>query len=157
VEKEIIEKYGHRVRVRVCGLCWQLSDLLLVDHQFMGVPHFWAPPGGGIEPGASAEETLRREFKEETGLDIKVGQQLFTCELIKPPLHAIELFFEVTITGGTLTTGYDPETELPVIGEVAYHSFDTIGHWPSNHKHGILSLAASPSDLRNLRGYIRLL
>ena len=27
-------------------------------------------PGGGIEYGESAEETLKREFKEETGIDI---------------------------------------------------------------------------------------
>ena len=29
---------------------------------------FWVPPGGGAEPGESAEETARRELWEETGL-----------------------------------------------------------------------------------------
>ncbi|MCA9877266.1 MAG: NUDIX domain-containing protein [Thermomicrobiales bacterium] len=29
---------------------------------------FWFPPGGGSEPGESAEETAQREIHEETGL-----------------------------------------------------------------------------------------
>ena len=29
---------------------------------------FWFPPGGGSEPGETAEETARREVREETGL-----------------------------------------------------------------------------------------
>jgi 8-oxo-dGTP diphosphatase len=157
VEKELIEKYGNKVRVRACGLCWQLNDLLLVDHHFMGVPHFWAPPGGGIELGLPAQETLVKEFREETGLEITVGQLLFTCEYIKSPLHAIELFFEVTPTGGSLARGHDPETKVPVIAHVAYKSFDVINQLPPDQRHGILTIAPSPSSLRNLHGYIRLL
>jgi len=29
---------------------------------------FWYPPGGGTEPGERADDTARRELREETGL-----------------------------------------------------------------------------------------
>ena len=46
---------------------------------------------------------------EETGLEIKVGKLLFTKEFIHAPLHAIELYFMITIVSGILTKGLDPE------------------------------------------------
>ena len=98
---EIAEIYGNRVRIRVCGLCWQEGSLLLIKHK-MGPEGFWAPPGGGLEYGESLEDTLRREFLEETGLDVVSEKFLFGCEFIKPPLHAVELFFNVRIVGGKL-------------------------------------------------------
>lgn len=37
-------------------------------------------PGGHVEPGESAAGTLRREFLEETGLDLTVGEPMFVME-----------------------------------------------------------------------------
>lgn len=31
---------------------------------------FWITPGGGLEPGESPAEGLRRELREELGLDV---------------------------------------------------------------------------------------
>ena len=42
--------------------------ILLVRFEFPG-RSLWATPGGGIEPGESAEEAIRRELAEETGFE----------------------------------------------------------------------------------------
>jgi 8-oxo-dGTP diphosphatase len=157
VEKELEIVYGNKVRVRACGLCWQGDSLLLINHKHLGVNHFWAPPGGGIEVGMTARATVINEFVEETGLTISVGKFLFACEFIKAPLHAVEVFFEVSVEGGHLISGFDPETKLQIISESAYKDFKFIQQLPKEQKHGILAIASTPADLRNLRGYIQLL
>jgi 8-oxo-dGTP diphosphatase len=157
MEKELEAVYGHKVRVRACGLCWQRDSLLLIDHQYLGTPHFWAPPGGGIDFGESARGTLVREFKEETDLTVTIGKHLFTCEFIRPPLHSIELFFEVHVSDGLLKKGFDPETKLPVIGELTYVDFNFIRQLPITHRHGVFNVASSANELRKLHGYIQLL
>lgn len=157
MDQEIERTYGNKIRVRACGLCWNDDALLLVNHSHLGPDNFWAPPGGGIELWTSAEQALKKEFLEETGLEINVGQFQFAAEFIKPPLHAIELFFRVTMVGGFLKKGQDPETKLQIIKEVGFKSFDSIHLLATPNRHGIFSHAHTPSDLRNLRGYIRLL
>ena len=40
----------------------------------------WEFPGGKIEPGESAEDCVRREIKEELGIEIEVGSRLITID-----------------------------------------------------------------------------
>jgi 8-oxo-dGTP diphosphatase len=51
--------------------------VLLVRFEFPTAT-IWAPPGGGIEPGESADDALRRELHEEAGLvDPDIGPELW--------------------------------------------------------------------------------
>ena len=158
IGSEIIEKYGNRVRLRVCGLCWKEDSLLMVNHRLLTKGDFWAPPGGGIVFGQSAPDALVREFKEETSIGITPGRLLFTCEFLKPPLHAVELFFETFFERGNPTVGIDPEStpNKQIIQEVRYLKFNTIMSIPVDERHGIFRFVKTSEDLKKLTGFYRI-
>lgn len=154
MDAEIARVYGNRVRIRVCGLCWHTDKLLMVNHKSLNESDFWAPPGGGVEFGESLEESLKREFQEETGLIIKPGRFIFGCEYINAPLHSIELFFEATRHSGELQTGKDPE--LPIIQGAAFFTIPEIRSMPQEQVHGIFRLIRDANDIRTLNGFYTL-
>ncbi|MBA9077483.1 NUDIX domain-containing protein [Rufibacter quisquiliarum] len=107
------EAYSFKTRIRVCGLLVVEDKLLLARHKAaFGDGVFWIPPGGGLEYGEKVKDCLIREFREETGLEVEVGRFLYLNEFLKPPLHAMELFFEVKLVQGELALGTDPELAL---------------------------------------------
>ncbi|WP_028982302.1 NUDIX domain-containing protein [Sporocytophaga myxococcoides] len=155
-QQEIISTYGNKIRVRVCGLLFRNSEILLVKHLTIGKnKFFYAPPGGGVDFGESAEESLIREFYEETGLIVRIKAFLLTHEYLEPPLHAIELFFEVEEIGGALTLGKDPEMGLEnqIIKEVKFWSLSEIQKNDACLFHNIFRLAKTNTELLNLKGY----
>ena len=127
MNQEIINQYGNQLRVRVCGICVQDDKILLINHSGMNESdEFWSPPGGGLQFGETIEDCLKREFLEETKTIILVGDFLRINEFVKPPLHAIELFYEVKIVSGEIQIGFDPEMQEQIIKDVKWLSFEEV-------------------------------
>ena len=62
--------------------------------------HQWEPPGGVLEPGETIHDGLRREVREETGLDV---EPVALTGVYKNMTRAIiALVFRCKITGGDL-------------------------------------------------------
>lgn len=59
-----------RVRLRAAAIIARNGQVLL--HRMEG-DAFWALPGGGIEPGESASQTVVREMQEELGVAVAAG------------------------------------------------------------------------------------
>ncbi|WP_461085433.1 NUDIX domain-containing protein [Spirosoma flavus] len=156
--REVQKLYGNRLRLRVCGLHREGDRLLMVRHRGIGpTDTFWCPPGGGAQFNEKAPDALIREFAEETGLQVEIGDMLFVNEFMQSPLHAIELFFTVNVTGGTLHQGIDPEMALDdqIIEDVRLMSFEEIKSYPPEEVHALFRYCHSLDDVFRLRGYLR--
>jgi 8-oxo-dGTP diphosphatase len=77
------------------------NKILLIKRNTIPFKGYWALPGGRMDPGETVEQTIVREVKEETGLDViivrKVGEYVEkgvkddvdyeyypTCFVVKP-------------------------------------------------------------------------
>ena len=78
-------------------------------------PPMWGLPKGTPDPGESAEQTALREVREETGLEVELGESLGEIEywFHKPGarVHKRVRFYLMRPTGGR-TEDHDPEFDL---------------------------------------------
>ncbi len=69
--------------VRVYGLLFDAHQRLLVSDEFIKGNFFTKLPGGGLEIGEGTRECLQREFKEETGLNVEIGEHIYTTDFFQ--------------------------------------------------------------------------
>jgi len=69
-----------RFTIRVYGILFDDNKRILVSDEFIRGDYFTKFPGGGMELGEGTKDCLKREFKEETGLDVMVGDHIYTTD-----------------------------------------------------------------------------
>ena len=72
------------ITVRVYGVLIDPVQGLLVSDEFIRGDYFTKLPGGGLEFGEGTRDCLVREFQEETGLDVTVGDHIYTTDFYQP-------------------------------------------------------------------------
>jgi 8-oxo-dGTP diphosphatase len=94
-----------RFRVAVAAIIFDSKGhILLCEHTYRKF-HPWGLPGGGLEHGENPEDGIRREVREETGLNVIVEKVL--CAESAPTNHHISLIYLCKIVGGMFRPSYE--------------------------------------------------
>jgi len=117
---------------------------LVENDRILLVPHFdtdhgpvqWNLPGGKVEYGESLRAAARREFSEETGIQVRIEAVCAVTEVFLPerPWHSVTITYTATATGRKLSAETSPRygEKLPRwfaqddLSEIEYHPREAI-------------------------------
>ena len=66
--------------IRVYGILVDDRQRILLSDEYVRGSFFTKFPGGGLEFGEGTRDCLQREFKEECGLDVTIGDHIYTTD-----------------------------------------------------------------------------
>ncbi len=128
---------ANRFVLRVYGICINdLNQVLVTSERWNNVPMLKFP-GGGMEWGEGAQETLKREFLEELGVEIKVLEHFYTTDFFQqsafsPQDQIISLYYLIEFLNNpsnsfTLWDNHFPENETILFHWINPENFTTDG------------------------------
>jgi ADP-ribose pyrophosphatase YjhB (NUDIX family) len=87
-------------RVRATGVLVEDGKVLLVRQQTG--KREWSLPGGEIQPGETLANAVRRELREETGVEVEIDGLLFVAEVPDASAPLLHITMRVRKCGGAL-------------------------------------------------------
>lgn len=96
------EECGPKRLEVTAAVIWRDGRLLITQRR-KGTPlgGFWEFPGGKREAGETLESCLKRELREELGIEVSVGRELETVPYDYDTQRVLLHFFECTLLEGT--------------------------------------------------------
>jgi ADP-ribose pyrophosphatase YjhB (NUDIX family) len=106
-------RYPKRPLVGVGALIFDRGRILMAQRGKEPLLGWWSLPGGAVEIGESLDFAVRREVREETGLEVEplgvfeIFERILRDAEGKPEYHYVLIDYVCRITGGTLRAGDD--------------------------------------------------
>jgi 8-oxo-dGTP diphosphatase len=128
----------------VCGVCAIVhagdGHILLLRHRLWPPHHQWGFPGGWAKAGERHEDTVAREVREETGLEVRVGRLLRVRSGFR---YRVEFYYEATLVSDldqlVLETSEIIEARVFSLGDLPQEM-------PHFHRELALSMAPQAAD-----------
>jgi ADP-ribose pyrophosphatase YjhB (NUDIX family) len=84
--------------IRVYGILLGEDKKVLVSDEYIRGDYYTKFPGGGLEFGEGTRDCLKREFKEEMDLDVRVGEHIYTTDFFqmsafRPDQQIISIYY----------------------------------------------------------------
>ena len=148
-------------RIRAAGILIDNHSILLLKvKDFTG--EYWVPPGGGLEEGdRSSKACLVREFKEEAGLEIEVGDLVCVREFLETQKNRYhcELFYHVKSYRGephlNNLVGLNDEEYIQKVAWVPLSELAEKRIYPRELAHKLLELIDNQQFSTHLGSYVQ--
>ncbi len=113
-----------RIQVAV-GIVFNDSGKVLVGQRVVKDQYFakWEFPGGKIEAGETVQQALKREFKEEVGIDLGASAAYMEIQHDYPDRHVNLFVHTVREFVGEVTPLEGQALQWVAIGELKYLDF----------------------------------
>jgi 8-oxo-dGTP diphosphatase len=106
-------RYPKRPIIGVGALIFRRGRILMAQRGKEPLKGWWSLPGGALELGESLDAGVRREVREETGLEVlplrvfKIFERIMRDAAGEPEYHYVLIDYICRVTGGTLQAGDD--------------------------------------------------